>query len=326
MKTLKLLLPIYLLTIISLTSEAQLKVLTQKNKDNTSGIEFDNLGSTAMTTLPTSNDRSVIEGAFIRFTHSTNTLTIDLTPADPRLFSSSREVVFYNTDAGGFDDIQVKTCYEYSDANAKTDIHTITNSLDKIRKLQGVNFKWIQSKQDEDISLKSRTNASCKDKLNAGLIAQEVEAVIPEAVINNNDGHKLISYSSIIPYLIEALKEQQLQIEKLQHDYNLELKSALSDHQLPTVDLNETGILYQNTPNPFTEKTVIKYFLSDKVKKATIYIYDLEGKQIRSISLHKRGEANEIINGSEFGPGMYIYALIADGELIDSKKLILIDK
>jgi hypothetical protein len=49
-----------------------------------------------------------------------------------------------------------------------------------------------------------------------GLIAQEVEQVVPEVVKEMNDGTKAIAYTDLIGVLVEAMKEQQQQIEKLQ--------------------------------------------------------------------------------------------------------------
>lgn len=55
-----------------------------------------------------------------------------------------------------------------------------------------------------------------KDKtLQVGLLAQEIEKVMPELVIENNDGIKSVNYAGMIPVLIEAFKEQQLEIKAL---------------------------------------------------------------------------------------------------------------
>ena len=81
--------------------------------------------------------------------------------------------------------------------------------------------------------------------------------------------------------------------------------------------------LYQNQPNPFSSETVIRCSLPESVAQATIYVYDMQGKQIKSVKVSGRGETSATISGSELEAGMYIYALIADGREIDSKRMIL---
>lgn len=88
--------------------------------------------------------------------------------------------------------------YSESDAVLKEDIEPITNPLKKILKLAGVTFTWKKSKQS-----------------GLGVIAQEVEKIVPEIVSTNLNGHKTVSYDSLVPILIEAVKEQQKQIEYL---------------------------------------------------------------------------------------------------------------
>lgn len=84
-------------------------------------------------------------------------------------------------------------------------------------------------------------------------------------------------------------------------------------------------ILYQNAPNPFSEETTIKYFLSSNVKSAKLNVYDMQGTQVKGYQLHNFGESEIKINASELNSGMYLYALIADGQEIDVKRMILTD-
>lgn len=86
-----------------------------------------------------------------------------------------------------------------SDQRAKTNIVTIDNALEKTLQLRGVEFDWKESGQHA-----------------IGVIAQEVEQIIPE-VVNDNGELKSVSYGNIVGLLIEAIKEQQKQIEELQN-------------------------------------------------------------------------------------------------------------
>ena len=98
-----------------------------------------------------------------------------------------------------------------SDKNLKTNIIKIDNALDKVMQLQGVEFDFIN-------------DASCGYLKNhqIGLIAQEVEKVIPEVVGKNLDGTLGVSYWHLVSLLIEAIKDQQEQINDLKKIINKE--------------------------------------------------------------------------------------------------------
>jgi hypothetical protein len=90
--------------------------------------------------------------------------------------------------------------YQQSDIRLKKDITPIEKALGKVLSMRGVAFRWTDPKQLKQV----------------GMIAQEVEAVIPEVVESGPDGFKGINYSGLIGLLIEAIKEQQSQIAQLQ--------------------------------------------------------------------------------------------------------------
>ncbi len=81
--------------------------------------------------------------------------------------------------------------------------------------------------------------------------------------------------------------------------------------------------LYQNTPNPFTESTLVQCDIAEGVAQADIYIYDMNGKQITTYPIAERGATCITIEGRSLEAGMYLYALIADGQVIDTKRMIL---
>ena len=85
-----------------------------------------------------------------------------------------------------------------SDATLKTDISTLTGSLDLVSAMRGVSFGWLSGGPTE-----------------VGVIAQEVEAVIPELVSTNDEGIKSVKYGNIVAVLIEAVKELKNEIEEL---------------------------------------------------------------------------------------------------------------
>ncbi len=81
----------------------------------------------------------------------------------------------------------------------KSNIQTIESGLDKVCAMRGVTFE--------------------KDGVaGLGVIAQEMEAIIPEVVITQNDGMKSVAYGNIVGVLIEAIKEQDSTINSLRND------------------------------------------------------------------------------------------------------------
>ena len=91
-----------------------------------------------------------------------------------------------------------------SDRTQKEDIRPIENAIGIVNQLTGVRYNW-----------KNNTN-----KPSIGLIAQDVEEVIPEVVVEMADGLKSVSYGNIVAVLIEAIKEQQVRIEELEDRLN----------------------------------------------------------------------------------------------------------
>ena len=86
------------------------------------------------------------------------------------------------------------------------------------------------------------------------------------------------------------------------------------------------AVLYQNTPNPFSAETKIKYCLPENVENAAINVYSLNGNLLLTKPITQLGNGSIIINGNELEAGMYIYTLAVDGQEVDSKRMILNSK
>jgi len=96
--------------------------------------------------------------------------------------------------------------YTNSDRIFKENITPIQQGLSRILSSQGVSFNWI-GKKPEEIQL--------------GFIAQDLENTMPEAVAVDKEGHLSVNYDSVIPVLVEAIKDQQKLIEDLQQRLTL---------------------------------------------------------------------------------------------------------
>jgi hypothetical protein len=123
--------------------------------------------------------------------------------------------------------------YQYSDSTNKENIRTIESSLDKVLQLRGVEYNHktvagtysIQTQKekkkgdnnDDDSIVEYEPeivvpNQPKTTEKSTGFLAQNVEQVIPEAVMTSETGIKYVNYQAIIPLLTEALKEQNLLI------------------------------------------------------------------------------------------------------------------
>ena len=231
---------------------------------------------------------------------------------------------------------QVYTRYLYvngsqvtSDLRTKENIQDLSNSLEKLVSIRGVKFDFI-SPEESEISPAIKEEMDYLDKNRMGFIAQELMEEFPELVKYDEEADLYsVDYFGMIPILVEAMKEQQVQIEELQ--VALESSGNLKGATIPSPDLDSQmpGIsssdIFQNAPNPFTEETIIRYNLGESVESAAIFIYDMHGKQLKRYDLHERGDSQITIFGRELDAGMYMYSLVADRLLIGTKQMILTD-
>ena len=98
------------------------------------------------------------------------------------------------------------TAFHSSDERLKENIEGISNALSKVAKIEGVSFEW----KDKEAHPKEFHN-----ERELGVIAQDVLPVLPEIVKKRDNGYYAIKYDQIVPVLIEAIKEQQTQIDEL---------------------------------------------------------------------------------------------------------------
>lgn len=104
-----------------------------------------------------------------------------------------------------------------SDRNLKTNVETIQDPMSLVRQLRGVHFDWMAKDSHSHL------------RRSMGLIAQEVESVLPQLVREDAYGHKSISYGNMIGLLVEALKQQDQRIVALEE--RLRAESAYEAHQ-----------------------------------------------------------------------------------------------
>jgi hypothetical protein len=94
--------------------------------------------------------------------------------------------------------------YASSDERLKNNIELISNPIEKVQQLKGVTWEWNENADELQQSLP-----------NVGVIAQDVEKVLPQLVHDRDNGYKGVDYAKLTGLLIEAIKEQQKQIDDL---------------------------------------------------------------------------------------------------------------
>ena len=109
------------------------------------------------------------------------------------------------------------TAFYSSDRTLKENIVEIDNAMDKITAIRGVYFDWT----DEHIEKRGGEDGYWVQKHDVGVIAQEVEEVLPEVVKDRDDGTKAVDYQKMVALLIEGMKEQQVQIDDLKTEIRL---------------------------------------------------------------------------------------------------------
>lgn len=173
--------------------------------------------------------------------------------------------------------------------------------------------------------------------------------------INSSFDFKTLNYQAFIPILTKGIQEQQLVIDSMSNTIqiqdsinndletrlaylescirnaniceegnrtlNNELNNATNHKSVELVNTNSI-ILDQNMPNPFAENTVINYNIPTDVMEAKLLFYDLNGRIIKELIIEERGESKLTVYGNNLKTGVYTYSLIADGELIATKKMV----
>ncbi|HCA99409.1 tail fiber domain-containing protein [Petrimonas sulfuriphila] len=146
-----------------------------------------------------------VEGSGMYFKSLTNRfLQLDVSPSSPRIAGTGNQVVFYNTKTSTFNSIQVANVYNYSDAKAKTNIRPSMYGLNVISQLRPVTYQFAGEKE-----------MGRSSNLEIGLLAQEVEKILPNIVYTDDEGKKLINYIALIPVLIESVKTLQAEVNEL---------------------------------------------------------------------------------------------------------------
>jgi hypothetical protein len=212
-----------------------------------------------------------------------------------------------------------------SDANLKTNITTISDPWSILSQLMPKSF-FFDTVSHPYMNLPKRKQY--------GFVAQDIEPILPELVTNaffpdkvDSSGnilapgfsYKTLNYQAFIGLMMAGMKEMKEQLDSLQN--NARIMSSSSSNNNQTVELSSDVILYQNMPNPFSDETVINYFLPDNVNTAKMLFYDETGRVIKEETIDSRGNGSLTLKTSNLASGVYTYSLEVNGKIIQVRKM-----
>lgn len=149
---------------------------------------------------------------YIQYNHSSDYMFFGTTNANRLQITSAGAMglgIAPTNTSGRFEASNDIVAYSSSDKNWKKNIKNIDSPLEKLSQINGVEFDWIE---DEPVHGNKGHDI--------GVIAQEIEQVLPEIVQTRESGMKAVQYDKIIPLLVECIKDQQKQIEELKQIVN----------------------------------------------------------------------------------------------------------
>ena len=231
-----------------------------------------------------------------------------------------------------------------SDGRFKRDIKEDIAGLDFINKLRPVSYTVDHSAlarfHNIPDSVTTQLQAGRKaDVRQTGFVAQEVESIIKkgnysfDAVVSpqNDKDNYSIRYAEFVVPLVKAVQEltakldaQNKEIEALKKQIGVDKGNSV----LEDAAKGQGAMLHQNIPNPFSTETEIAVSLPDDVSNANLIFYTIDGKQLKVLPLSSRGDFSVKVQVTELGnsKGICMYALMADGKIIDSKRLLVTGK
>lgn len=224
--------------------------------------------------------------------------------------------------------------------------NSLKNTLSKIKQLQAT-FYQKKTKRSETSML--------------GFSAETVKNSFPELIHYDENGEMGLAYGEFGVLAIQAIQEQQILIEKAAAEkealqdriteleaqvaefstlndrllaLETNLQSCCLQHQSPAQqphDIHSDDVefaqdraqLQQNFPNPFHQQSDIQYYLPNDVQSAHLLISDLNGQVIKTYEVQGQGIGKVVVDGTAFGAGLYIYTLIVNEKVVDTKQMVL---
>ena len=160
-------------------------------------------------------------------------------------------------------------------------------------------------------------------KKHYSLSAEQLEYAYPDLVYTKEDGTKVINYMEMIPLLVQSIGELTEKINALENEKKA-MKAVAHNNvtEISNAEMTKTS-LSQNIPNPFDYATSIAVTIPETVKDTYLLVCDMTGKQIKKIAVTERGTTNVKFTSDGLEAGMYLYSLIVEKQLVDTKRMIV---
>lgn len=203
-----------------------------------------------------------------------------------------------------------------SDKKFKKDIKPIENALATVQSLEGKTYMWNKEANKE---------MNFDGGGHSGFIAQDLEKVLPHLVATGENGDKAVNYMELMPYLVEAIKEQNSIIKDQQTQIN-DLKSQITENfkaqNQDLIELTNTKII-SVSPNPSSDLISVSFNVEESVESAKLQVHDLNGNVISSLNISDReNNITRTLQKDNFGKGIYVVSLVINGKSIDTKKIV----
>ena len=238
------------------------------------------------------------------------------TPADERLSSDVESIEMKSRVEGStLDNLLKLNVLEYNIKNQQA-----TKEPDNIDEMTR------EAKQAYEFMKKDEEKMYSRRRF--GLSAQELQKVYPNLVMEGQDGYLYVNYTELVPLLIQSIQELKAELNDVKGNKDNVSKSRSNDFEegettaANQADVIPAATLAQNTPNPFSERTTIRFTLPENTQNAFIYIFDMSGKMQKQIPVDNSMKSITI-EGYELSAGMYIYSLVIGGNEIKTRRMIL---
>ena len=281
------------------------------------GISTDSIGGTS---CPVPIGQGSYAGYFVGDTYVNGILTATslYTPSDMRLKENVESLDATERGNSILENVMGMNVIQYNYKDREYEMVDVNSGLSE-------EMKKVLEEYEEKNGEKSNTMMEKQKDLHFGLSAQELQEVFPNLVKEGQDGYLGVNYTELVPVLIRCIQEMQQEIDELKGT-DTEMKAKANVTIGETTGLNATATnrnqLFQNRPNPFKEQTEIRFSLAEGVKDASICIFDMQGKMLKSYPVQS-GMKSVTVNGYELGAGMFLYSLVVNGQEVDTKKMIL---
>ena len=257
----------------------------------------------------------------------------------PSTLASNRYAGYFNGATYVNGTLTATSVVNLSDIRLKENVQSLSKgsssgcTLENVLNMNVIKYNFKQKVVDEsefnepdkerlakEIAAAEERNKITASQIHFRLSAQELQEIYPELVVEGQDGNFGINYIELVPILIRSIQELKQELDAVKGSGDAKTRSAYDEEDYKVVSTQ--NVLYQNNPNPFKEQTTIRFRLADDVQNASICIFDMSGKMLKKFPISS-GMESVSVAGYELGEGMFLYALIVNGQVIDTKKMLI---